>query len=85
MIWPGTGQEALPDELLEKEETAALVRRALAEIEESQREVLIAKYREDLPARQIARQIKITEKAVHSLLYRARRSLRTRSLRSSSP
>jgi RNA polymerase sigma factor (sigma-70 family) len=70
------GQEALPDELLEKEETAALVRRALAGIEESQRQVLIAKYIEDLSARQIARQTKTTEKAVHSLLYRARRSLR---------
>ena len=50
------GQEALPDALLEKAETAALVRRALAGIEESQRKVLIAKYIEDLSARQIARQ-----------------------------
>ena len=70
------GQEALPDELLEKAETAALIRQALAGIEENQRQVLIAKYIQDLSARQIARQIKITEKAVHSLLYRARRALR---------
>lgn len=68
-------QEALPDELLEKQETAGLVRQALAEIDERERKVLIAKYIEDLSARQIARQIKTSEKAVHSLLYRARRSL----------
>ena len=69
------GQEALPDELLERQETVGLVRRALARIDENQRRVLIAKYVEDLSARQIARQTKTSEKAVHSLLYRARRSL----------
>jgi RNA polymerase sigma-70 factor (ECF subfamily) len=68
-------QETLPDELLERKETADLVRQALAEIDERERKVLIAKYIEDLSARQIARQIKTSEKAVHSLLYRARRSL----------
>ena len=69
-------QQALPEELLERDETAALVRRALERIDERERKVLIDKYIEDLSARQIARQIKTSEKAVHSLLYRARRSLR---------
>jgi len=66
----------LPDELLEKQETADLVNRGLDEINENERDVLKAKYVDDLSARQIAGKLKITEKAVHSLLYRARISLR---------
>jgi len=38
--------------------------------------VLTYKYLDDLPARTIAERLGLTEKAVHSLLYRARISLR---------
>ena len=68
--------QPLPDEVLEKRETAEVVRESLNGLETKERNVLRAKYIEDLSARQIARNIGLTEKAVHSLLYRARISLR---------
>jgi len=66
----------LPDEVLEQKETAVLVRSALGRLESKEQTVLRAKYIEGLLARDIAGQMGITEKAVHSLLYRARISLR---------
>jgi RNA polymerase sigma factor (sigma-70 family) len=66
----------LPDEVLEKAETARLVRAALDRLDNREQKVLRAKYLDDLPARTIAQRMGITEKAVHSLLYRARNSLR---------
>lgn len=69
-------REALPDEVLEQKETAMVVRAALSRLESKEQAVLRAKYIEGLSARDIAGQIGITEKAVHSLLYRARNSLR---------
>jgi RNA polymerase sigma-70 factor (ECF subfamily) len=66
----------LPDEVLERKETAAVVQAALNRLETKEQVVLKAKYIEGLSARTIARQMNITEKAVHSLLYRARISLR---------
>jgi RNA polymerase sigma-70 factor (ECF subfamily) len=68
----------LPDELLEKSETADTVRMALAALDEKEQTVLRAKYIDDLTASEIARRMEMTEKAVHSLLYRARNSLRDR-------
>jgi RNA polymerase sigma-70 factor (ECF subfamily) len=68
--------EPLPDEVLEQKETAAIVRSALSKLESKKQTVLKAKYMEGLAAQQIAQQMGITEKAVHSLLYRARISLR---------
>jgi len=66
----------LPDELLEREETADMVRLALSRLESKEQVVLEAKYIQELTAADIARQMGTTEKAVHSLLYRARISLR---------
>lgn len=66
----------LPDEVLERRETAAIVRTALGELESKEETVLRAKYIEGLPAREIAVEMKMTEKAIHSLLYRAKISLR---------
>ena len=66
----------LPDEVLEQKETAAVVQAALNRLESKEQAVLRAKYIEGLSAQEIARQMGITEKAVHSLLYRARISLR---------
>jgi len=62
--------------MLEKKETARIVRRAMNELETKERDVLKGKYIEDLSARAIAQKMEMTEKAVHSLLYRARNSLR---------
>lgn len=66
----------LPREVLEQEETVEVVRSALSRLESKEQAILRAKYIKGLPARDIARQMNITEKAVHSLLYRARISLR---------
>ena len=66
----------LPDEVLEREETAVLARSALGRLKSKEQTVLRARYIEGLPARDIAGQMGITEKAVHNLLYRARISLR---------
>ena len=66
----------LPDEVLEREETVALVRSALGRLKSKEQTALRARYIEGLLARDIARDMGITEKAVHSLLYRARFSLR---------
>lgn len=68
--------QPLPDELLEKEETGRLVRTALSKLDRKERQVLTGKYLEDKSALQIGQMMKLTEKAVHSLLYRARISLR---------
>jgi RNA polymerase sigma-70 factor (ECF subfamily) len=68
--------EPLPDEVLEKKETAHIVRAAMDKLESKEQDVLRGKYIDDLSARAIAQKMQITEKAVHSLLYRARNSLR---------
>jgi len=69
-------KEPLPDKVLEQKETISAVKAALARLASSERSVLKAKYMQGLSARQISRQIGITEKAVYSLLYRARISFR---------
>lgn len=66
----------LPDEVLERKETAVLVHSALRRLESKEQTVLRARYIEGLLTSDIARDMGITEKAVHSLLYRARISLR---------
>ncbi|MCF7974530.1 MAG: sigma-70 family RNA polymerase sigma factor [Phycisphaerae bacterium] len=69
-------RDLLPDELLERKETGQLVRQAMAAMPEKERLALELKYLLDLTAREIAGKMEITEKAVHSLLYRARIQLR---------
>jgi RNA polymerase sigma factor (sigma-70 family) len=66
----------LPDEVLEQKETVAVVKAALNNLENKEQAVLRAKYIDGLSANKIAHQMGVTEKAVHSLLYRARISLR---------
>jgi RNA polymerase sigma-70 factor (ECF subfamily) len=68
--------EPLPDEVLEQKETATVVKAALDRLASKEQAVLRAKYVEGLSARDIGLRLGITEKAVHSLLYRARISLR---------
>jgi len=66
----------LPDEVLEREEMTVVVRSALNKLENKEKAVLEAKYIEELSANDIARQMNTTDKAVYSLLYRAKLSLR---------
>lgn len=65
----------LPEEIIERRETAEIVRTALGRLKSKEQEVLRAKYIEGLPVREIAERIGVTENAVHSLLYRARNLL----------
>jgi RNA polymerase sigma-70 factor, ECF subfamily len=74
----------LPDEVLEQKETAQQVRAALNRLSEKERVVLRTRYLEDSSIRDIAQQMKITEKAVYNLLYRAGLSLRQQLLRKTS-
>ena len=66
----------LPDEVLEREEMTVIVRSALSRLESKEKAVLEARYIEELNASDIARQMNTTKKAVYSLLYRAKISLR---------
>lgn len=66
----------MPDEILERQETAQLVKDALLKLPQTEQTVLKAMYIEGLSARQIAEKNGMTEKAVHSSLYRARINLR---------
>jgi len=66
----------LPDEVLERQEMTVIVRSALGRLESKEKAVLEAKYIEELSANDIARQMNTTAKAVYSLLYRAKTSLR---------
>ena len=66
----------LPDEVLERQEMTVIVRSALSRLESKEKAVLEARYIEELSATDIARQMNTTEKAVYSMLYRAKISLR---------
>jgi RNA polymerase sigma-70 factor (ECF subfamily) len=68
--------QPLPDEMLEHKETALLVQKAILQLNPNEQAALRAKYLDDLSARDIAERLDLTEKAVHSLLYRARIALR---------
>lgn len=66
----------LPVEVLERQEMTDIVRSALNRLESKEKAVLEARYIEELSITYIARQMNTTEKAVYSLLYRAKISLR---------
>ncbi len=68
--------EPLPDEVLERQETAKIVRSALSKLKSKEQAALRARFAEGLKTDEIARQMHTTEKAVHNLLYRAKLSLR---------
>ena len=66
----------LPDEVIERQETADIVRRALERLESEEKAVLMAKYFEGLLTDEIARKMQTSEKRVQNLLYRAKLSFR---------
>jgi RNA polymerase sigma-70 factor (ECF subfamily) len=69
-------QSPLPDELVERAETRLLVREILLEMNTRQREVLTLKYLDGLRVSGVARRLGCSEKAVESLLSRARRTFK---------
>jgi RNA polymerase sigma factor (sigma-70 family) len=68
--------QLLPDQVLEQKETAQRVRAVIDKLSDRERDVLKARYLEQIPIGQIAQRMNITEKAVYSLLYRAGVSFR---------
>ncbi len=66
----------VPEECVEQVERAAVVRAALLSMPEDRRQVLLEKYVGGLPVREIAERSGRTDKAVESLLSRAREQLR---------
>jgi RNA polymerase sigma-70 factor (ECF subfamily) len=67
----------LPDEVLEKRETAELVRMALANLPDDYRATLKQRYYQQQSLAEIARDRATTESAVKSLLHRARLAFKT--------
>jgi RNA polymerase sigma-70 factor, ECF subfamily len=66
----------LQDEILEKKERSGKVRRALAQLPDRQRAATVLRYEGDLPIKEIAAVMAVSEKAVERLLARAREALR---------
>jgi RNA polymerase sigma-70 factor (ECF subfamily) len=66
----------LPDEIIEKQETADLVRMTLAHLPEDYREALTRRYCRQESLRQIAASRGVTDGAAKSLLHRARSAFR---------
>ena len=66
----------MPPDILESKELAVLVRLALSELPGDYQTLLLAKYVDGQPARQIAERINCSESAVRSKLARARKAFR---------
>lgn len=69
-------ESPLPEEICQRAEFAALARAALAAVEPSHRDCLVARYYEDLSLEEVAERLGLTRSAANSLLYRARAELR---------
>jgi RNA polymerase sigma-70 factor (ECF subfamily) len=69
-------QNSSPSEHVSKEEQLARLVKALDEMDEDQREAIIARYLMQLPVAEIAAQMKRSDKSVAGLLLRGRKRLR---------
>lgn len=70
--------EPLPEEVAEREETAATVHLAVWSLPDDQREAVVRKYLDELSVAEIAAEFGRSEKAIESLLSRGRANLRKR-------
>ena len=66
----------LPDEVIQRHQTADLVREALRSLPESQRDLLVARYWRQIPLAEVAARLGITEGATKVRLHRARLAFR---------
>ena len=73
-------REEIPADLLQSEETAGAVRRAIDALDPAHAEVLLRRYFESRTLREIAEEFGESEKAIESRLHRARESLRDKLL-----
>jgi RNA polymerase sigma-70 factor (ECF subfamily) len=69
------GQEMLPQDVLEREETFVRLRAVLEQLPKPDREILTLKYALDYDTNQIANMLAINSTAVHMRLSRARQRL----------
>jgi RNA polymerase sigma-70 factor, ECF subfamily len=69
-------QNSSPSEHVSKEEQLARLARALDELDQDQREAIVARYLMQLPVAEIASQMKRSERSVAGLLLRGRKRLR---------
>jgi RNA polymerase sigma-70 factor (ECF subfamily) len=69
-------QGPLPDEIVQKKETRAVVRAALAQLPVHYRRALVLKYVEAYSVREISQDMGKSYKSIESLLVRARKALR---------
>lgn len=72
-----TGNDLLPHDVIEEVERTDAVRAALAELDESARDVLVNKYVDSMSVAEIADRVGKSPKAVESMLTRARSRLRS--------
>lgn len=72
---PVTDTAALPEASLDQKETAALLRELLDSLSDGQRLVLSLHYYEDMPVREIARSLDVTESTVKTQLRDGRKRL----------
>ncbi len=73
--------EPLPDEIIEKAETAQLVQMTLANIPANYKHVLKQYYYQLKPPKEIAASVGVSEGAIKTMLYRARQAFKTAFLR----
>lgn len=76
MLNPPDPDAPRPEELLERGDTVGAVRAAIAALPEGQRIALVLARYHDMPYAQIAEVVGSTEKAIKSLIHRARETLR---------
>ena len=69
-------QMAAPSEVLETKELAELVRRTLAQLRVEHETLLLAKYVDQIPSKEIAEQLNCSDTAVRSKLARARKTFK---------
>lgn len=67
---------AAPSAMLEKQELAELVRYALTQLTAEQQSLLLAKYVDQLPSKEIAQHLQCSDAAVRSKLARARKTFK---------
>jgi RNA polymerase sigma-70 factor, ECF subfamily len=72
VAWPSTAES-----LLERRETAELVRRSIDQLPESYRSILLLRDIEEIDTEEAARMLDMTPGAVKTRLHRARQALRT--------
>lgn len=76
LLDPADADALAPAELLERGDTVGAVRAAIASLPEGQRVALVLARYHDMPYAQIAEVVGSTEKAIKSLIHRARETLR---------